>query len=108
MHLDFAFVSRFRAVHTMMWALLLSLLIVGLAATVGRATVTLRGALTAEDGSLAVMLLLPEEEISEVTLVKAGVDTQEFLAETKDGPTLVRLKRGEREWFVLDTVRLRE
>lgn len=108
MHLDFAFVSHFRAVHTMTWALLLSLLIVALAATLGRATVNLRGALTAEDGTLAVMLLLPEEEISDITLVKAGVDTQEFLAETKDGPKLIRLKKGETEWFVQDSVTLRE
>src|SRR3989338_9788573 len=98
MHLDFAFVSRFRYVHTMMWAVLLSLLIVAAAATLGRATMTLRGALVADDGSLAVMLLLPEEEISEVTLVKAGVDTQEFVAETKDGPKLVRMKKGEKGW----------
>ncbi|MBI2636197.1 hypothetical protein HYW84_02615 [Candidatus Peregrinibacteria bacterium] len=106
--MDFAFVSRFRYVHTIAWALLLSLLIVSLAATIGRATVNLRGALTAEDGSLAVMMLLPEEKISEVTLVKAGADTQEFLVETKDGPKLIRLKRGEKEWFVQDTVPLRE
>lgn len=106
--MDFAFVSRFRYVHTITWAVLLSLFIVALAATLGRATVNLRGALTAEDGSLAVMLLLPEEQISEVTLVKASIDTQEFLVETKDGPKLIRLKRGETEWFVQDTVPLRE
>lgn len=108
MHIDFAFVSRYRAIHTMSWAVLLSLLIVAVAATIGRATVNLRGALTAEDGSLAVMLLLPEENISEVTMIKASSDTQEFLAETKDGPKLIRLKRGETEWFVQDTVMLRE
>lgn len=106
--MDFAFVSRFRYVHTMAWALLLSLLIVSLAATIGRATVNLRGALTAEDGSLAVMILLPEEEISEVTLVKAGADAQEFLTETKDGPKLIRLKKGEKEWFVAEKITLRE
>ncbi len=106
--MDFAFVSRFRYVHTITWAVLLSLFIVALAATLGRATVNLRGALTADDGSLAVMLLLPEEEISEVTLVKAGVDTQEFLVETNNGPKLIRLKRGETEWFVQDTVTLHE
>ena len=106
--MDFAFVSRFRYIHTMTWAVLLSMLIVAVAATIGRATVNLRGALTAEDGSLAVMMLLPEEKITEVTLVKAGVDTQEFLTETKDGPTLVRLKKGEKGWFVQKKVRLRE
>lgn len=108
MHLDFAFVSHFRAAHTMFWALLLSSLIVAVAATVARATVNLRGALTAEDASLAVMILLPEEEIQDVTLIKAGIDTQEFLAETKTGPKLIRMKRGETEWFVQEKITLRE
>ena len=108
MHLDFAFVSHFRYAHTMVWAVLLSVLIVGLAATIGRASVNLRGALTDEDGSLAVMLLLPEKNIREVTLVKASADTQEFLVEADDGPELVRLKRGEKEWFVEEEVTLRE
>lgn len=108
MHLDFAFVSRFRAAHTIAWAILLSALIVGSAATVGRASMKLRGALTDEDGSLAVMMLLPEEKITEVTLIKAGTDTQEFLAKTKDGPKLIRMKRGETQWFVVEEVSLRE
>ncbi len=106
--MDFAFVSRFRYAHTMIWALLLSSLIVAAAATIGRATVNLRGALTAEDGSLAVMLLLPEEEISEVTLVRASSDTQEFLAETKTGPKLIRMKRGTTQWYVEEEITLRE
>ncbi len=108
MHLDFAFVSRFRAIHTMTWALLLSCLIVAAAATIGRATVNLRGALTAEDASLAVMILLPDEKISDVKMIKASSDTQEFLAETKDGPKLIRMKRGETQWFVQEMVTLRE
>lgn len=108
MHLDFAFVSRFRAAHTISWAILLSALIVGFAATVGRASMRLHGALTDEDASLAVMMLLPEEKISEVTLMKAGSDTQEFLAETKDGPKLIRMKRGETQWFVQEEISLHE
>ena len=108
MHIDFAFVSRFRYVHTMMWAILMSALIISLAAVVGRATVNLRGALTADDGSLAVMMLLPEENISDVTLVKASVDRQEFLVETKDGPKLIRLKKGEEKWFVEEKINLDE
>ncbi len=108
MHMDFAFVSRFRSAHTISWALLLSALIVALAATLGRATVNLRGALSAEDASLAVMLLLPEEEIREVTILRASFDTQEFLAETKTGPKVIRLKKGPERWFVLDEVPLRE
>jgi hypothetical protein len=55
-----------------------------------------------------VMLLLPEEEISSVTMIKATRDTQEFMAETKDGPKLIRMKRGPKEWFVQDEVTLHE
>ena len=106
--MDFAFVSRFRYAHTITWALLLSSLIVGAAATIARAGVNLRGALTAEDGSLAVMLLLPQERISDVTLLRASSDTQEFLAETKSGPKVIRLKRGLKQWFVEEEVALRE
>ena len=100
--------SNWRYHHTISWALLMSSLIVAVAATIGRATVNLRGALTAEDASLAVMLLLPEEKISDVTLVKASSDTQEFLAETKTGPKLIRMKRGPEKWFVQDEVSLHE
>ena len=106
--MDFRFVSRFRYAHTVSWALLLSSLIVGIAATIGRATVNLRGALTADDASLAVMLLLPNEHITDVTLIKATSDTQEFLAQTASGSKLIRMKRGEKAWFVLDEVTLHE
>lgn len=108
MQLDFAFVSRFRYAHTMTWALLLSSLIVAVAATIGRATLNLRGALTAEDASLAVMMLLPEEDISEITMLRASAETQEFLAETKTGPKLIRTKRGTEGWFVQEKIPLRE
>lgn len=106
--MDFSFVSNFRYAHTMAWAVLLSLLIVAIAASIGRATVNLRGALTAEDASLAVMLLLPEKKISAVTLIKATFDTQEILAETKDGPELIRVKRGPTQWFIQEEISLRE
>lgn len=106
--MDFAFVSRFRYMHTISWALLISCLIVSAAATIARATVSLRGALIAEDASLAVMMLLPDKEISDVTLVRASSDVQEFLAETKEGPKLIRMKRGPTRWFVQDEVALRE
>ena len=91
-----------------MWALLLCSLIVGVAATIGRATVNLRGALTADDSSLAVMLLLPDEGITHTTLIKANAEVQEVLADTKTGPKLIRMKRGPNQWFVSDEVNLHE
>ena len=106
MHISF--LSPWRYSHTMGWAILMSLLIVGLAATLGRATINLRGALTAEDASLAVIMLLPNEHISNLTVIRAGAETQELLAETKDGPKLIRVRRVEGKWEVQEEIRLRE
>lgn len=106
MHLSL--LSHWRYAHTISWAVLLSLLIVAIAATIGRATINLRGALTAEDASLAVMMLLPEEGIGDITMIRAGAETQEFLAETKDGPKLIRVKRVEGKWAVQEEITLRE
>lgn len=100
--------SDWRYSHTVWWSLLLCTLIVALAATIGRATINLRSALVAEDATLAVMLLLPEEDISDLTMIRAGVDTQEFLAETKDGPKLIRVKKIDGKWKVQEEVELRE
>jgi hypothetical protein len=92
----------------MIWALLSSCLIVAIAATIARATLTLRGALSAEDAGLAVMLLLPEEEISRIDMLRAGMDTQEFLAETKTGPKLIRAQKTDGTWHVQERIQLRE
>ena len=108
MYLHLSDISRFRYMHTMAWALLVSSLVVAIAATIGRATLNLQGALMAEDAGLAVMMLLPEEEISEITMLRANADRQEFLAETKDGPMLIRVKRGTEGWFVQEKIPLRE
>ena len=108
MYLHLSELSRFRYIHTMTWALLVSSLIVAIAATIGRATINLRGALTAEDAGLAVMMMLPEEEISEITMLRASAERQEFLAETKTGPQLIRVQRGTDGWFVQEKIPLRE
>lgn len=100
--------SRWRYTHTISWALLASCLIVAVAATIARASLNLRGALTAEDASLAVMLLLPEENISEVTMLKASFDSQEFLAQTETGPKVIRVKKYDGKWAVSEKIPLRE
>ena len=97
MHLSL--VSRFRFLHTIGWALLLSCLIVGVAATLARATINLKAALT-DKPDIAVYLLLPEEEIGKTTLLRESEDERDYLAETKDGNKLIKLKKGEKEWFV--------
>ncbi len=107
--------STWRYSHTMAWTVLLSLLIVGLAATIGRATIKLRGALTDPDGTVAVMLLSTKNIVS-AELIKAGMDpdqdnveVQEFLAETGDGEQeLIRAKKVDGKWTISEEIHLRE
>jgi hypothetical protein len=97
--MDFAFVSRFRYSHTMAWAVLLGCLVVALAATLARASVNITAALT-DQPDIAVYLLLPNEQIGETTLLKALDNQRDYLAQTKDGPKLIELTKGEHEWYV--------
>jgi len=105
--MDFNRVSSFRFFHTIGWAVLLCALIVGLAATLGRATLNLKAALT-DKPDIAIYLLLPEEEIGRTVLLREKDNERDYLAETKDGPKLVRLKRGDNQWYVVEVQKLRE
>jgi hypothetical protein len=88
-----------RYAHTMFWAILVSALIVSLAATLARASFNVTAALT-EKPDIAIYLLLPEEKIGSTTLLRQTNDQRDYLAETKDGPKLIRLKKGANRWFV--------
>lgn len=90
--------SRSRFFHTVFWSLCVSVAIVGAAAAIGRATVNLDIALQ-EKPDLALYLLLPEEEIGKSTLLRSNETERDYLAETKDGPKLVKLKRGPDQWY---------
>lgn len=105
--MDLRLVSRFRFLHTIGWALLLSCLIVAVAASLARATLNLKAALT-DKPDIAVYLLLPEEEIGETTLLRAREDERDYLAETKEGPKLIKLRKGEKEWYVTLVEKLHE
>lgn len=91
--------STRRFTHTVFWSLLLSALIVAMAATLARASFNLSAALT-DKPDIALYLLLPEEEISQSTLLREHVGERDYLVQTKDGPKLIRLKRGPNQWFV--------
>ena len=84
---------------TVLWAVFCALTIVVGASAFARASRNFAAALT-EKPDLAVYLLLPEEEIGQSTLLREQETQRDYLAETKDGPKLVTLKRGEKEWFV--------
>lgn len=105
--MDWIRVSNFRFFHTIGWAILLCALIVSIAATLGRATLNLKAALT-DKPDIAIYLLLPEEEIGRTVLLREKDNERDYLAETKDGPKLVRLKKGERQWYVEEVQQLRE
>lgn len=92
---------------TVLWAALSCLAIVVGAAAFARASHNFAAALT-DKPDLAIYLLLPDEEIGQSTLIRERDTERDYLAETKNGPSLIKLKRGEAEWFVSRVERLRE
>ena len=105
--MDIADISRRGFTKTVLWALGASIIVVGGAAALGRATMNLNGALT-DKPDIAVYLLLPEEGITKVTLLRERETERHYLVETKEGPKLIILKKGEKEWYVAQEEKLRE
>ena len=97
--MNIKFFTRLRFTHAYFWAVLLSALIVGLAATLARASFNVTAALT-EKPDIALYLLLPEEQISSSTMLRQKGNERDYLAQTKDGQKLIRLKKGPNNWFV--------
>lgn len=85
--------------HTVLWSVVLCISIVIAAALLGRATHNFQAALT-DKPDVALYLLLQEEEIGQSTLIRESETERDYLAETKEGPKLVKLKKGDAEWFV--------
>lgn len=100
-------ISRGRFLSTVGWGLGASLVIVGMAAGLGRATLNLGAALT-DKPDIAIYLLLPDEEIGKVEVLKEQENEVHYLADTKDGPKFVVLKKGEKEWYVSQVEKLHE
>jgi len=105
MHIQF--LSKLRFTHTYSFALLISCLIVAIAATLARATLNVAGALLHKP-DIAVLLLLPNEGIYDSTLLRTTDTERDYLIQTKTGPKLARLKKGETEWFVEEEVPLHQ
>ncbi len=103
--MDIRDVSNRRFNHTMLWAVLLSSLVVAVAATLGRAMANVKAALT-DKPDIAVYLLLKDEGITNSVLLRSHEDQRDYLVETEDGPKVVKLKMGESEWYVssIDTM----
>ena len=90
--------SRKRFFHTVFWSLMVSCVIVAAAAGIGRATRNMKIALS-EKPDIAIYLLLPDEEIGKTTLLRSSEMERDYLAETKSGPKLVKLKKGPEQWY---------
>ena len=90
-----------------MWAVLLSSLVVALAATLGRAMSNVKAALT-DKQDIAVYLLLKDQVVSSSVLLRSNDTERDYLVETKEGPKLVKLKKGEKEWFLASEERMHE
>lgn len=100
-------ISRKRFLFTVGWGVVASLIIVGAAAGIGRATVNLQGALTNKP-DIAIYLLLPDEGIGKVELLREKEDERHYLAHTKDGLKVIILRMGEKEWYVAEVEAMHE
>jgi hypothetical protein len=98
--------SRGRFLHTVGWGLLASLLFVGIAAGLGRATMNLGAALT-DKPDIAIYVLLPDEGLRSIEVLKEEENERHYQAESKDGPKFIILKKGEKEWYVSHIEKLR-
>lgn len=85
--------------RTIVWAVTLCVLVVTAVSLLGRATHNFQAALT-EKPDVAIYLLLPDAGIRTTTVLKESEIERDYLAETEDGPKLIRLKKGPNEWFV--------
>jgi len=94
--------SQFMYRRVVIWSVILCVMIVGAVAALGRSAHNFKAALT-DKPDLAIYLLLPEERITSTTLLRDGETERDYLAETKDGPKLIKLKKGPTQWYVAQT-----
>lgn len=105
--MDIQHISTKRFNHTVLWAVLLSSLVIGVVATLGRAMANVRAALT-DKPDIAIYMLLKEQGVRNAMLLRAESETErDYLVETKSGPTVVKLRKGEEEWYVHAMDRMR-
>ena len=99
--------TRRRYMHTVVWSVFLCVVIVLAAAFMGRAAHNFKAALT-DKPDVAIYLLLPDEELGNTTLIRETETQRDYLAESKNGPELITLKKGEKEWYVSVVEKLHE
>lgn len=92
-----AHLSHHSYTHTVKWALAVSTLIVVATAALARAAHNFKIALK-DKPDIALYLLLPEEEITKSEVLRESETERDYLAETRDGPKLIKLKKNEGTW----------
>lgn len=97
-HTHIAHVSKRSFSNTVVWAIVLSVIIVGASAALARAAHNFRIALQ-EKPDIAIYLLLPDEGITKTTVLRQSETERVYLAETKNGPELIKLTRGKDQWY---------
>ena len=103
MHIEH--VSRWRYFSTIAWAVGGSIAVVAITAGLARATLNMKGALV-EKPEIAVYLLLPEEDITHVEILRETEMQKDLLVHSKGGNLLVIMKKGEEEWYISEKERL--
>lgn len=99
MKINIQHLSGHRFYGTVLWSLFASVVIVIAAAGLARAARNFQAALT-EKPDVALYLLLPDEGIASSTLLREQPTERDYLAETDEGPKIIKLKRGPQEWYV--------
>lgn len=107
MKINFHHLPQRRFMHTVLWAVVASTAIVIAASGLARAARNFEAALT-DKPDVALYLLLPDEGITRSTILRELPNERDYLAETDEGPKLIKLKRGAQQWFVSSVELLRD
>jgi len=93
--------------HLMVWLLIAGATVIIMIALLARAQLNLHAALT-DKPDLAVMILLPEEGITSVSLLRDLGMERDYLAETNSGPKFIKLRKADGKWHVAEVETLKE
>ena len=104
--MDIRHLSGHKYRETSVWMLLAAAAIIITFALLARASLNLHAALT-DKPDLAVMILLPEEDITEVTLLRDQEQERDYLVTTKeDGIKFVKLRKIGGEWKLAEVEKM--
>lgn len=100
-------VSKGKHSDITIWAIVAALVFIVFFSLVARASLNLQGALTHKP-DLAVYVLLPEEDITEVELLRELNQERDYLLTTKNGMKFAKLRQVDGEWTLATIEDLRD